>query len=86
MIAIQNVLTADDLVAAVCKVAKEKKWHTFVGSIGGKAIRVKVYGLWPQVFDVDGIRHGSSCEFNTQKALKAFMLDALISVAVPATA
>ena len=77
MIAIQNVTTAEELVTAVCKAVKEKKWHTFVGPIDGKAIRVKVFGLWPQIFDVNGIRHGASSEFGTQKALRSFMLDAI---------
>lgn len=77
MIAIQNVATPVDLATAVCKAVKEKKWHTFVGTLNGKEVRLKVYGLWPQIFDVDGVRHGSSCEFTTQKALKALILDTL---------
>lgn len=73
MISIQNVATAEELATAVCKAVKEQKWHTFVGPINGKQIRLKVFGLWPQIFDVDGVRHGASAEFGTQKVLKAFL-------------
>jgi hypothetical protein len=77
MISIQNVTTAEELATAVCKAVKEQKWHIFTGPINGKEIRLKVFGLWPQIFDVNGVRHGASAEFGTQKVLKTFILGAL---------
>jgi hypothetical protein len=77
MTPIENVTTPDDLATALCKAVKLKKWHTFLGTISGKAVRIKVYGLWPQVFSVDGVSHAPSVELKTQKALRLFVLNAI---------
>jgi hypothetical protein len=77
MTPIDNVTTADDLATALCRAVKLKKWHTFLGTVAGKAVSVKICGLWPQVFRVDGVSHAPSVELKTQKALKAFVLDAI---------
>lgn len=76
MIQLQNVTTALELATAMCRAVKEQKWHTFVGTIAGKAVQVKVYGLFPQIFMVDGLRHTPSRELKTQKAMKEFVLTA----------
>lgn len=77
MTPIENVTTADDLATALCRAVKLQKWHTFLGNVAGKAVRVKICGLWPQVFSVDGVSHAPSVELKTQKALKQFVLGAL---------
>lgn len=77
MTPLENVTTAEDLATAMCRAVKHKKWHTFVGTIAGKSVRVKVFGLLPQVFSVDGASHAPSTELKTQKALRAFVLGAI---------
>ncbi len=40
--------------------ANKDKWIAWVGTVKGKAVRFKGYGLFIQIFDVDSIRHGGT--------------------------
>jgi len=53
------------------------KWFTFSGTVNGRLVRLKAYGLWLQILDVDGIRHGSSSETSTVREFKQMLSDAL---------
>lgn len=68
--------SAEELAKAVAASVKHNKWHAFIGTLNGKAVRVKVYGLYLQIFDVDGVRHGGQT-YTTQRELKATITGAL---------
>jgi hypothetical protein len=53
------------------------KWFTFSGVVDGKSVKLKAYGLWLQVFDVNSIRHGKSVEASTVREFKQMLSDAL---------
>jgi hypothetical protein len=52
-------------------------WYGFSGTVDGKTVRVKAYGRWLQVLDVNGIRHGESSESATVGAFKEQLTSAL---------
>lgn len=68
--------SAEELAKAVAASVKHNKWHAFIGTLNGKAVRVKVYGLYLQIFDVDGVHHGGG-HFTTQKQLKDTIIGAI---------
>lgn len=63
-------------VNSVRKVSKGK-WYTFVGTVQNKKVRLKAFSKWPQVLDVDGIRHGHSGGFDTVAAFKSYLSEAI---------
>lgn len=76
MIEITGVTTVEALAIAVAKTVRTQKWHFFVGAIQGKQVRLKVYGLYLQIFEVDGIKHGQS-HYQTQRHMKEDIKNAI---------
>lgn len=72
-----GIETAEQLADKLCAAVKTSKWHTFVGAVNGKSVRVKAYRLWLQIFDVDGVRYGESDSFKTQAAMRGYILTTL---------
>ncbi len=78
MIPLMNVGdTVESLATELVKASKRGKWHTFVGTVAGKSVRIKAYGLWCQIFDINGISHAHGVECKTQKAFRAYIADAM---------
>jgi hypothetical protein len=69
----ETITTFKQLADVLASKAKEQKWHVFCGTVEGKDVRVKVYGCYLQIFDVDGVRYGGGMH-NTQRQLKADVL------------
>ncbi len=71
-----NDATPESLATEVCRAAKLKTWHTYTGTINNKAVEVKVYGLWMQIFRINGIDYANP-EFKTQKEMKAYIIESI---------
>ena len=37
------------------RLANRGKWYWFNDTVGGKAVRIKAFGTWMQIYDVDGV-------------------------------
>ena len=42
--------------------ANRGKWYWFNGTVGGKAVRIKAFGTWMQIYDVDGVDYANCME------------------------
>ena len=38
------------------------KWYWFRGNVEGKAVRIKAFGTWMQIYDVDGVDYANCME------------------------
>ena len=38
------------------------KWYWFNATVGGKAVRIKAFGTWMQIYDVDGVNCANCME------------------------
>jgi hypothetical protein len=49
-----------EFVAFLDKMRKEspERWLSWVGVVEGLNIRIKFYGTWNQILEIDGVRHG----------------------------
>lgn len=72
----ETITTFEQLAKILASKVKEQKWHTFVGTVEGKEVRVKIYGLYLQIFDVDGVHYAGHGHYNTQKDLKLAIMKA----------
>lgn len=43
------------------RIANKEKWITFIGVINGKNITLKSFGLYLQIFRVNGLNYGRHC-------------------------
>ena len=52
------------LVDAVNKLrlANRGKWYWFNDTVGGKVVRIKAFGTWMQIYDVDGVNCANCME------------------------
>jgi hypothetical protein len=71
--------TIEDFVKAVNTARRSFKgtWYCFVGTVAGKAVKLKAYGKWLQVLDINGIRHGDSTGQPTVKDFKEKLTNSL---------
>lgn len=76
MIEITGITTLEALATAVAKAVRTQKWHFFAGIIQGKQVRLKAYGLYLQIFEVEGIKHGQS-HYQTQRQMKEDIKNAI---------
>ena len=37
------------------RLANRGKWYWFNDTVDGKAVRIKAFGTWMQIYDVDGV-------------------------------
>ena len=37
------------------RLARRGKWYWFSATVEGKAVRIKAFGTWMQIYDVDGV-------------------------------
>ena len=44
------------------RLANRGKWYWFSDTVGGKAVRIKAFGTWIQIFTVDGVNHAVCTE------------------------
>lgn len=63
----QNFDKVDEFVAAYNKarVANKNKWIYYNGMVCGKEISIKSFGLWAQIFRINGIDYA----FNAQSSV-----------------
>ena len=76
MYKLENINTSIELADAMAKSVKLKQWHIFNGIIGGKRILVKCFGLYIQVFNIDGVRYGNT-DLKSQKEMKRIIINTL---------
>lgn len=63
----QDFADADSFVPAINKarLAVGKAWMTYVGTVNGKAVRIKTYGTgYLQILEVDGLKHSAPMDMN----------------------
>ena len=46
------------------RLANRGKWYWFNDTVGGKAVRIKAFGTWMQIYDVDGVNCANCMERN----------------------
>ena len=53
-----------DFIKSIIKLknGNKNKWYTFVGEVEGMKVKIKGYGTWLQIFNVDGTDYGNSSE------------------------
>lgn len=73
---LMNDSTPESLANECAKAAKLKSWHVWQGIINNKAVEVKIYALFLQIFRIDGIDYAGR-EFTSQKELKAYIIDSI---------
>ena len=44
------------------RLANRGKWYWFNDTVGGKAVRIKAFGTWMQIYDVDGVNCANCME------------------------
>lgn len=44
------------------RLANRGKWYWFNDTVGGKAVRIKAFGTWMQIYDVDGVDYANCME------------------------
>ncbi len=50
----------------------KNKWYTFNDTVNNKAVQIKGFGTWLQIFNIDGVRYGNSMETSI-KEFKAYL-------------
>ena len=49
------------------RLANRGKWYWFNDTVGGKAVRIKAFGTWMQIYDVDGVDYANCMERSVAK-------------------
>lgn len=49
------------------RLANRGKWYWFNDTVGGKAVRIKAFGTWMQIYDVDGVNCANCMERSVTK-------------------
>ena len=44
------------------RLANRGKWYWFNDTVDGKAVRIKAFGTWMQIYDVDGVKCANCME------------------------
>ena len=44
------------------RLANHGKWYWFNDTVDGKAVRIKAFGTWMQIYDVDGVNCANCME------------------------
>ena len=44
------------------RLANRGKWYWFNDTVEGKAVRIKAFGTWMQIYDVDGVNRANCME------------------------
>ena len=44
------------------RLANRGKWYWFNDTVDGKAVRIKAFGTWMQIYDVDGVNYANCME------------------------
>ena len=44
------------------RLANRGKWYWFNDTVGGKAVRIKAFGTWMQIYDVDDVDYANCME------------------------
>ena len=66
----------NEFVTEIDSKRKSGTWYTYLGNVNGKAIRLKGYKTWLQVFTVNGIDN-SGCMDISVKAFKELLIQAV---------
>ena len=53
------------------RLANRGKWYWFNDTVDGKAVRIKAFGTWMQIYDVDGV----SCANCMERSVAEFKSD-----------
>ena len=53
------------------RLANRGKWYWFSDTVGGKAVRIKAFGTWMQIYDVDGV----DCAYCMERSVAEFKSD-----------
>ena len=49
------------------RLANKNKWYALTGTVNGKAIKIKGFGTWLQIFDIDGFYYGTCCDIPVKR-------------------
>ena len=53
------------------RLANRGKWYWFNDTVDGKAVRIKAFGTWMQIYDVDGV----NCANYMERSVAEFKSD-----------
>jgi hypothetical protein len=58
------------------RLANKNNWFVFSGQVGGKLVELKMFGLYLQIFRIDGVNHGGQ-EFSKVNLFREFVSSAI---------
>lgn len=68
MLKAEEDVPLDEFINAISTFRKKHKgWYQFGGIVNGKAVSIKAYKCWSQIFIVDCVRHGGLHDLNVTR-------------------
>jgi hypothetical protein len=64
-----SLVTPTTLIDTLAKKSLRPLWYVWIGHVGTHEVRLKFFGRYAQVLDIDQVRYGGT-EYKTQKAMK----------------
>ena len=61
-------MNTKEFVKAVNKLRldNKNKWYQWIGIVNGKDVRLKGFGTWLQIFEIDGISHNGNMDISVK--------------------